>query len=58
MTDQQALQIASALDTADVHLVRSTGAPDVSVDEVSPPAPVGEGDSAEEVTDPLQEILP
>ena len=36
MSDEQALQIASALGAAEVHLVRSTGAPDVSVEEVAP----------------------
>ena len=34
--DEQALRIASALGIAEVHLVRSTGAPDVSVEEVAP----------------------
>ena len=36
VSDEQALQIASALGAAEVHLVRSTGAPDVSVEEVAP----------------------
>jgi pilus assembly protein CpaB len=36
VNDEQALQIASALGTAEVHLVRSTGSPEVTVDEVAP----------------------
>ena len=39
VSDEQALQIASALGAAEVHLVRSTGAPDVSVEEVAPIEP-------------------
>jgi hypothetical protein len=35
VTDEQALRIAAALDSGEVHLVRSTGAPDPVVEQAT-----------------------
>jgi hypothetical protein len=41
--ESEALAIAAALEAGDVHVIRSTGAPEVTVERLTPPAPTDEG---------------